>query len=43
MQLKIESIENEMDMRVKSLILQIQKYHENYKSKLVKYKDDFQK
>ena len=41
--LKIEGIENEMDIRVESLIASIHKYREEYKIKLETVKKEFQK
>ena len=38
---KIESIEFEMDIRVESLIEDIHKYRDEYKNKLVIYKEKF--
>ena len=41
--LKIERIENEMDIRVESLIESIHKYREECKIKLETVKEEFQK
>ena len=41
--LKIEGIENEMDIRVESLIALIHKYREECKIKLETVKEEFQK
>ena len=41
MQFKIENIENEIDIRVESLIEEIQKYRNDFQLK--KYKQDFEK
>ncbi len=43
MKLKIENIENDMDIRVKALILEIQNSRDEYKLQLDKYKNDFEK
>ena len=42
MQLKIENLENEMDTRVESLILNIQKYRDEFMQKLKQYKSDLE-
>ena len=38
MEIKIASLENEMDVRVESLIAQIQKYRDEYAAKLRLFK-----
>ena len=38
MQIRIESLESEMDLRVESLIAQIQKYRDEYGNKLRSFK-----
>jgi hypothetical protein len=38
---KLECIENEMDIRVESLIADIHKYREEYKNILVTFKEKF--
>jgi hypothetical protein len=43
MQLKMLNVENEMDIRVESLILEIQNYRDVYKLQLEKYKENFEK
>ena len=43
MQLKIETVEDQMDMRVESLITEIHKYRDEYMEKLKKFKVDLQK
>jgi hypothetical protein len=43
MQLEIESIENEITRRKNFMISEIQKFHDDFKLKLIKYKDDFKK
>jgi hypothetical protein len=43
MQLKIESIEFEMDIRVESLIEDIHSYRDIFMLQLKKYKQDFEK
>ncbi len=43
MMLKIENIENEMDIRVESMISEIQKYRYHNRLQLDKYKMEFQK
>ena len=43
MQSKIEKIENEMDIRVESLISEIHQYRDDYREKLNKFKEDFKK
>ncbi len=43
MQLKIENIENEMDIRVESLISEINQYRYHYRLQLKKYKEHFKK
>jgi hypothetical protein len=43
MQTKIYNIENEMDIRVESLISEINQYRDDYREKLKKYKEDFKK
>ena len=43
MKLKIENIEYEMDIRTKSLIIEIQNYRDDYRLQLDKYKKDFEK
>ena len=42
MQIKIESLEDEMDLRVESLILQIKKYRDQYMGKLRSFKTEFE-
>ena len=42
MQLKIENLENEMDIRVESLISNIQKYRDEFMQKLKQYKSDLE-
>jgi hypothetical protein len=42
LQLKIVNIENEMDVRVESLISQKNLYSEDFMLKLKKYKKDFE-
>jgi hypothetical protein len=41
MQLKIESFENEIFLRVNSLLLEAEKHRENYRSQMIKYKEYF--
>ncbi len=41
--LKIEKIENEMDVRTESLIIEIHNYRADFKLKLDEYKMEFQK
>jgi hypothetical protein len=43
MQSKIYNIENEMDIRVESLISEINQYCDDYRLQLNKYKEDFKK
>ena len=43
MQLQIESLEDQMDLRVESLINEIHKCRDGYMEKLKKYKIDLQK
>jgi pyrimidine operon attenuation protein/uracil phosphoribosyltransferase len=43
LKLKIENIENEMDIRVESMIIEIQNYRDDYRLQLDKYKKDFEK
>ncbi len=43
MQVKIQSIENEIEMRVGSLIVGLNKYRDDSKLKLKEYNDDFVK
>ena len=43
MQLKIESLEDQMDLRVESLITEIHKYRDEYMEKLKTYKINLQK
>lgn len=43
MQAKLESIENEMEMRVESLVTQINKYRDECRMQLKKCKEDFEK
>ena len=43
MQIKIVSLENEMDVRVESLIAQIHKYRDKYVDKLRSFKAKFEK
>jgi hypothetical protein len=43
MQLKIETLEDQMDLRVESLIIEIHKYRDEYMEKLKKYKNDLHK
>jgi hypothetical protein len=43
MQLKIENIENEMDIRIESSIEAINKYRDDFMLQLKKYKQDFEK
>ena len=43
MQLKMVNVENEMDIRVESLILEIQNYRDAYKLQLEKYLENFEK
>jgi hypothetical protein len=43
MQLKIETLEDQMDLRVESLISEIHKCRDEYMEKLKKYKIDLQK
>jgi hypothetical protein len=43
MQLKIETIENEIDIRVESLVAEIQRYGDDFKLQLNKYKQDLEK
>jgi hypothetical protein len=38
---KIENIENEMDIRVESLVTSIHEYRDECKAKLDKYKENF--
>jgi hypothetical protein len=40
--MKIENIENEMDIRVESLISEIQKYRDDYQLELNQNKEDYQ-
>ena len=40
---KIKSIENEMDIRVESLVSSIRDYRKECKTKLDSYKNDFKK
>ena len=42
MQLKIENLENEMDTRVESLILNIQKYRDEFMQKLKHCKNNLE-
>ena len=42
MQIKIESLEDEMDLRVESLIVQIHEYRDQYVAKLKSYKVELQ-
>ena len=41
--MKIENIENEMDIRVESLISEIHKYRDDYRLQLNKYKEELKK
>ncbi len=41
--LKIENIENEMDIRVESMISEIHNYRDEYRLQLDKYKKEFEK
>ena len=43
MQLKIESLENQMDLRVESLITEIRQYRDEYMDKLKSYIIEFEK
>ena len=43
MQVKIQIIENEIEMRVNTLITELNKYRDDFKLKLKEYKDDFVK
>ncbi len=43
MKLKIENIEYEMDIRTKSLIIEIQNYRDDSRLQLDKFKKDFEK
>jgi hypothetical protein len=43
MQLKIETLEDQMDLKVESLISEIQKYRDEYMDKLKKHKIDLKK
>jgi hypothetical protein len=43
MQLKVENIENELDMKVESLIEDIHKFRDDLRLQLNKYKQDFGK
>ena len=40
---KVESLENEMDIRVESLIAEIHKYRDDYRFRLNNSKTEFQK
>jgi hypothetical protein len=42
MQQKIQHIENEMDLRVESLVKEIHKYRLDFRLKLKEYKQDFE-
>ena len=42
MQIKIESLEDEMDLRVESLIAQIHKYRDEYAAKLKSFKAELE-
>ena len=43
MQLKIETLEDQMDLKVELLISEIQKYRDEYMDKLKKHKIDLKK
>ena len=43
MQLKIETLEDQMDLKVESLISEIQKYRDEFMDKLKKHKIDLKK
>ena len=43
MQLKIESIQNQIDLRVESLITEVHEYRDKCMNNLGKYKDDLKK
>ena len=43
MHLKIENVENELDIRVESLIIEIEKYRDDYRKQLDGFKINFQK